>query len=256
MGSRLLNNISAKLSRLIDVASTNTQLTNYVQQQLDRTADYFLHGEFQQSQSSTPSNAANLNGQSNPQNVLNNLTASTNGLNQQNHIMPDMAVLNGLNALNNINNLNSINSINNLNGLALNGMSQNINIGNNPLLAFPNNQIALTQAAIQGLVKQTQSVEKDRVRQKLAGFDPKTSPACNYINSKFGQDVRQHCLCEMAKYIAKKRQIVLDRDSKRRKSVLLKWFHDKWEIISKDMEFFIVQNDELIINDPDVQKVV
>lgn len=120
----------------------------------------------------------------------------------------------------------------------------------NPMLNIPN-QIVLTQAVIQGLVKQEISTEKDRVKQKLAGFDPRESPACIFINNHFGSDIHQQTLCEFAKKIAKKNQIVLDRDSKRRKTVLLKWFHDHWDVIRNDFENTQLLNDKLIIKDQD-----
>ena len=108
---------------------------------------------------------------------------------------------------------------------------------------------AISQA-IQGITKH-ESAEKERVRQKLTGFDQKTSPACAYITKQFGAEVRQHCLVEIAKYLAKKRGLPLDRDSKRRKSVLMKWFHDNWAILSKDMPMFQVINEEVIVDDPE-----
>ncbi|KAH0786320.1 glycosyl hydrolase family protein [Histomonas meleagridis] len=107
--------------------------------------------------------------------------------------------------------------------------------------------------AIYDLARQPMSAEKERVRLKLIGFDQNTSEAWNYISKNFGQDVKQHCLCEMAKYLSLKRSIPLDRDSKRRKSVLIKWFHDNWPLIAQDMQKFRIQNDELIIEDTDDQ---
>ena len=109
--------------------------------------------------------------------------------------------------------------------------------------------IALTQA-LQGIVRQM-SAEKERVRQKLATFDPKTSPACIAITQRFGADVRQHCLCEIAKYLARKKQLVLDRDSKRRKCVLMKWFHDNWAVLEPLMAMFKIVGEEVIVEDPD-----
>lgn len=119
---------------------------------------------------------------------------------------------------------------------------------NNLLLNAPN-QLVLTQAVIQGLSKQEISTEKDRVKQKLAGFDARQSPACIYINSHFGADIHQQTLCKFAKKIAKKRQIILDRDSKRRKTLLLKWFHDHWDLIRTDFENTQLLDDTLVIND-------
>ena len=105
--------------------------------------------------------------------------------------------------------------------------------------------------AICELARQPMSLEKERVRLRLVGFEPNSSKAWKYISSHFGHEIKQHCLCEMAKYLSAKRNIPLDRDSKRRKSVLIKWFHENWEKISVDMTKFRIHNDELIIEDPD-----
>lgn len=122
-------------------------------------------------------------------------------------------------------------------------------IESNNALFNPPNQFVLTQAVIQGISKQEISTEKDRVKQKLAGFDVRKSPACIYISSHFGSDVHQQTLCKFAKKIAKKNKIILDRDSKRRKALLFKWFHDHWDIIRTDFENAQLLDDTLVIND-------
>ena len=49
----------------------------------------------------------------------------------------------------------------------------------------------------------------------------------------------------MAKYLALKNELNLDRDSKRRKSVLIKWFHDNWNIIKYDIKKITIKDDVL-----------
>ena len=93
--------------------------------------------------------------------------------------------------------------------------------------------------------KKQLSAEKERVQKKLNNFDPKSSPAWEYISKKFGAEVKQQCLCEMAKYLALKNELNLDRDSKRRKSVLIKWFHDNWNIIKDDIKKITIKDDVL-----------
>ena len=134
---------------------------------------------------------------------------------------------------------------------ATHALSQGFTIDPLPL---PNAQLIydlnITQA-LQGMARQ-ESVEKERIRHKLTGFDPNLSPAWIAIRTQFGPDVKQISLCEIAKYLAKKRQILLDRDSKRRKSILLKWFHDHWNVIEPCMSMFKLNGDTVIITDPDV----
>ena len=196
-----IESINEKLDQIIDISKPNEQLTNYVQQQLDKITAYVLQNE----ESLQNNNILDINDSQRNQ--------------FQSQIHPDVPPAFKFD-------LSS----------------------NNPLLIAPN-QIVLTQAVIQGLVKQEISTEKDRVKQKLAGFDVQQSPACIYISNHFGTDIRQQALCELAKKISKKRQIILDRDSKRRKTVLLKWFHDHWSLIHKDFENTQLVNGKLIMND-------
>ena len=200
----LINNINEKLDQIVELAQSNTQIANYVQQQFDKMTAHILQND------EILQNNSILN---------NNNDLQRNQLQHQLHPDPPPAIKFDLSAA-------------------------------NPIFSFPN-QIVLTQAVIQGLVAQETSTEKDRVKQKLAGFDPRESPACIFINNHFGSDIHQQTLCEFAKKIAKKRQIILDRDSKRRKTVLLKWFHDHWDVIQADFENTQLLNDKLITKDQD-----
>ena len=72
------------------------------------------------------------------------------------------------------------------------------------------------------------SLEKQKLAMKLNGFDYKTSDSWKSIVAMFGSDIKRTTLCEIAKFIASKKGIRMDRDSKRRKDVLLKWYSDNW----------------------------
>jgi hypothetical protein len=73
-----------------------------------------------------------------------------------------------------------------------------------------------------------QEREKQRVKARLEGFDSKSSPVWVTITERFGPDVTHTELITLAIILAQKAGIVLDRDAKRRKQVLVKWFEEHW----------------------------
>lgn len=85
-------------------------------------------------------------------------------------------------------------------------------------------------------VKTHSESEKDRIMKRLNGFEYKTSQAWIEISKRFGNDVKREDLCEFAKKISNDLNIKLDRDAKRRKDVLLKWFDDNWCLISNSFK--------------------
>ena len=74
------------------------------------------------------------------------------------------------------------------------------------------------------------SLEKQKLAIKLGGFDYKSSDAWRKIVELYGTDIKRTTLCDIAKYIAEKKGLKMDRDSKRRKDVLLKWYSDNWSV--------------------------
>ena len=75
------------------------------------------------------------------------------------------------------------------------------------------------------------SLEKQKLAIKLGGFDYKSSEAWRKIVELYGTDIKRTTLCDIAKYIAEKKGLKMDRDSKRRKDVLLKWYNDNWSVV-------------------------
>jgi len=73
--------------------------------------------------------------------------------------------------------------------------------------------------------------EKARIRNRLAGFKPKESPVWEYMTDRFGAEMNQSKLLALAEMISTQLSIPLDRDAKRRKTVLIKWYHDNWAMI-------------------------
>jgi hypothetical protein len=72
------------------------------------------------------------------------------------------------------------------------------------------------------------SEECERVKKRVSGFDWKTSPAWIYLSETYGPKLKQDELVSIAEAVTPKINIKLDRDARRRKSVIVKWFQDHW----------------------------
>lgn len=73
--------------------------------------------------------------------------------------------------------------------------------------------------------------EKERVNKRLSTFSPNCSIAYYWIIKQFGESIKHEQLRYVAQDIAERKRLTLDRDAKRRKTVLLKWFDENWEHI-------------------------
>ena len=109
------------------------------------------------------------------------------------------------------------------------------------------NQHQMFQPAIQMIQQQqlqkvAQQDEKMRIAYRLAGFNPKDNPVTQEITRRFGSNIKHGELVGIAQAIADKAQIKLDRDAKRRKNVLLKWFAENWEIISPFLDYIVLED--------------
>ena len=91
----------------------------------------------------------------------------------------------------------------------------------------------------------TQSAEVERVENRLAGFVPKDSHAWEVISNLYGSDVKQIHLRAIAEDIANHLAIRLDRDAKRRKTVLIKWFDENWDKVSKELEKYKINGESV-----------
>ena len=59
----------------------------------------------------------------------------------------------------------------------------------------------------------------------------KNSPSYQYLLEKFGPEIHLTFLLKMAEDISFKLKIPLNREIKRKKTLLIKWFEDYWSII-------------------------
>ena len=68
--------------------------------------------------------------------------------------------------------------------------------------------------------------EKDRINERLGVFDPKQT--WQKICDIFGPNIKHPELVSIATVASGFLNIKLDRDAKRRKKVLIKWFEENW----------------------------
>ena len=83
--------------------------------------------------------------------------------------------------------------------------------------------------------------EKERISNRLNGFDPKNNFVWKEITQKFGSNIKQQELLSIATVIADKAKIKLDRDAKRRKTVLIKWFQENWDAIHPYFDYVVLE---------------
>lgn len=83
--------------------------------------------------------------------------------------------------------------------------------------------------------------EKIRIALRLSGFDPKNSFVANEISRRFGPNIKQAELFNIAQCIADFAKITVDRDAKRKKSVLLKWFEEHWQKVSPYLDYVVLE---------------
>lgn len=84
--------------------------------------------------------------------------------------------------------------------------------------------------------------EKDRIISRMQGFDPKDNEVWRRITQRFGANVKQPELLSIATVLSQTANVKLDRDAKRRKTVLIKWFQENWAAISPYLDYVVLED--------------
>lgn len=79
-------------------------------------------------------------------------------------------------------------------------------------------------------------IERKRVDKRLKGFVFKESKAWKLICSHYGSNLNQVELLSIAEVIGQELSIKVDREAKRRKEVLIKWFEENIDKIEPILE--------------------
>jgi hypothetical protein len=106
-----------------------------------------------------------------------------------------------------------------------------------PPVVAPRDLVNLLQPWVQ-----ESSREKQRIADRLGTFNSKDNTAWTEITARFGLNIKQPELLNIATVLATKANIKLDRDAKRRKAVLLKWFQENWAILSPFLDFVVLED--------------
>jgi hypothetical protein len=85
------------------------------------------------------------------------------------------------------------------------------------------------------------SEEVERVQQRVDGFNYHKSVPWKSLVTLYGPRIRQDELVSIAEVIAHKSGIRLDRDARRRKSVMVKWFEENWQVIEPLLSSIVLE---------------
>ena len=81
-------------------------------------------------------------------------------------------------------------------------------------------------------IETTDNIAETQKKKKKDSFNYKDTEAYQMIIDKFGNNVRQQELIQIACCLSKKIGVKVERDSKRRKDLLFKWFQENIDKIS------------------------
>ena len=92
-----------------------------------------------------------------------------------------------------------------------------------------------------GNVLESETDEMERVKRRIEGFNYKTSRAWKMLTYKYGSKLAHEELMSIAELLATRTNVILDRDAKRRKAVLVKWFEENWDIIQGYLNYIVLE---------------
>jgi hypothetical protein len=103
--------------------------------------------------------------------------------------------------------------------------------------------VSLTDQEVLKLVSEPDhSRERARIANRLHGRTPKQSRAWQEITRRFGPNVKHPELLGIAMVISENANVRLDRDAKRRKAVLIKWFDENWADVSPYLDYIVLED--------------
>jgi hypothetical protein len=108
---------------------------------------------------------------------------------------------------------------------------------------FPFNQKVVPPLRQASLLTDIVSEERERIQRRIAGFNWKRSCAWHHLSSAYGPGINQQELVSIADLICPKLNIQLDRDARRRKIVMLKWFDENWAVIQPLLSLVVLETE-------------
>ena len=101
-------------------------------------------------------------------------------------------------------------------------------------------QITSTIAPLPSNPESGSNRERERISSRLEGFNPRDNPVWREITHRFGSNIKQPELLSIANVLSQSARIKLDRDAKRRKTVLIKWFQENWTSIYPYLDYVVL----------------
>ena len=83
----------------------------------------------------------------------------------------------------------------------------------------------------------TKKTSKQRVQERLGQFDPYHSEQWTELTERFGSTIKQDELVSIANILSNELGITVDRDARRQKTVLIKWFSENWNAIHPLLDY-------------------
>lgn len=83
--------------------------------------------------------------------------------------------------------------------------------------------------------------EKSRLSNRMMGFNVLESEAWMGLCRRYGPEVTHEELISVAELVAQRTGVPLDRDAKRRKSVLIKWFAENWSMAKGLLDLIVLE---------------
>jgi hypothetical protein len=93
-------------------------------------------------------------------------------------------------------------------------------------------------------------LERERIQRRIGDFDWKESGTWAYLSWMFGPKLNQAELISIGELVAVPLRITLDRDARRRKAVMIKWFEENWVQIQPLLWYITLdtQSSEIMVN--------
>lgn len=83
--------------------------------------------------------------------------------------------------------------------------------------------------------------EQKKDSQSLKEINPKDNPVWQEITHRFGTNIKQPELLSIALILSSHFHIKIDRDAKRRKGILIKWFQENWNVIQPFLNNIVLE---------------
>ena len=111
-----------------------------------------------------------------------------------------------------------------------------------PQATFPVPPLPGRKRRPKGIGSDKNGGEKKRIKARLGEFHPKESIVWSEIRRRFGNKLKHGELLSIAEVTSAFARVFLDRDAKRRKSVLIKWFEENWATLSPYLSYVVLED--------------